>query len=174
MNSFIKTLDHGFDWLVSAFALLAGVLMVFALVSVCVDVILRYFFNMPLPWVLQICEYILLYIPFLAAAYVLREEGHIRIDILLNRLGHRSRTRINTITSILGSMVLFVLAYYGALITLDYYRRGVPAIKYLKIPEFLIIGVIPLGCFLFAVQFLRRARHHAGESGEEKEKETVL
>jgi TRAP-type C4-dicarboxylate transport system permease small subunit len=165
MRSFLKTLERGFDRLIVVFAWVAGGLMMFALAAVCVDVLMRYFFNRPLPWVLQISEYVLLYIPFLAAAYVLREESHIRIDILLNRMGRRKRNRVTAATSLLGCGVLLVLAYYGTLITVDYYRRNVPTIKYLKIPEFLVIAVIPLGCFLFALQFLRRAADHTPPQG---------
>lgn len=139
---------------------MAGALMLFALVAVCVDVIMRYFFNRPVAWVLQFSEYILLYIPFLAAAYVLRDDSHIKIDIVLNRLSKRTQDTINIITSTVGCGVLLVLAYYGTLITLDYHQRQVPTLKYLKIPEYLVIGVIPIGCFFFAVQFLRKAAGH--------------
>ncbi len=169
MKSLLEALGRGFDRLIVIFAWIAGGLMMFALVAVCVDVLMRYFFSRPLPWVLQISEYILLYIPFLAAAYVLREESHIRIDILLNRLGRRTRDRVNAVTSVLSCGVLLVLAYYGAYITVNYYQRGVPTIKYLKIPEFLVIAVIPAGCFLFALQFLRRAKDHAAAPDEGRE-----
>lgn len=173
MRSFLKALDRGFERVIVAFAWIAGGLMMFALVAVCVDVLMRYFLNKPLPWVLQISEYILLYIPFLAAAYVLREESHIRIDILLNRLGRCTRSRVSAVTSFLGFVVLLVLAYYGTYITLDYFRRDVPTIKYLKIPEFLVIAVIPAGCFLFAIQFLRHARDHVKEAREHSHTEVT-
>jgi TRAP-type C4-dicarboxylate transport system permease small subunit len=35
----------------------------------------RYFFNYPLPWVTEIAEYILLYIPFLVGAWVLKKDA---------------------------------------------------------------------------------------------------
>ncbi len=155
------------DKAVVGFAWLAGLLMMFALVTVCVDVIMRYFFNRPSGWVLQISEYILLYIPFLAAAYVLREESHIRIDILLNHFGQKARSLLNMATSILGSCVLLLLTYYGTVITHDFYQRQVPTLEYLKIPEFLVIMVIPFGCLLFALQFIRRAhKAYQGFRGE--------
>jgi len=154
---FLATSDRVFDGVLKGFAWLAGLLMMFALFSVCVDVVLRYFFNKPMGWVLQISEYILLYIPFLAAGYVLKQESHIRIDIVLNRVGQRHQTLINMITSILGSLVLLVLTTYGTYVTCDFFQRKVPTLKYLKIPEFLVIMVIPLGCFLFSIQFIRRA-----------------
>ena len=146
-----------FDHLIVGFAWLAGFLMMLALVLVCMDVILRYFFNNPTGWVIQISEYLLLYIPFLAAAYALREDSHVQIDIVLNRLSPGTRSLVNMITSVIGSLVLLVLTYYGALICLDYYHRGVPTLKYLKFPEYLVIMIIPFGCFLFSIQFLRKA-----------------
>ena len=123
-------------------------------------------------WVLQFSEYILLYIPFLAAAFVLREERHIKIDIVLNRLNWKAQSLINVVTSLLGFCVLIVLTYYGAFVTLDYYQRKVPALKYLIIPEFIILNVIPIGRFLFTIQFIRSAYRYYKiveiEKGKEK------
>jgi C4-dicarboxylate transporter DctQ subunit len=148
------------DRLMEGFAWLAGLLMMFSLITVCIDVVMRYFFNRPTGWVLQFSEYILLYIPFLAAAFVLREDSHIRIDIVLNRLACDTQSLINAVTSLLACLVLAILTYYGTYITIDFYLRNVPTLKYLKIPEFLVIMVIPIGCFLFAIQFMRKAYGH--------------
>ncbi len=142
------------------FAWLAGFLMMVSLLVVCVDVVMRYFFNRPIAGVLQFSEYSLLYIPFLAAAYVLREDSHIKIDIILNRLNPKVQSLINMVTSILSVAVLLILTYYGAYITLGYYKRKVPVLDYYKIPEFLVIMVIPVGCFFFSVQCIRKAYGH--------------
>ena len=157
------------DRLMEGFAWLAGLLMMFSLITVCIDVVMRYFFNRPTGWVLQFSEYILLYIPFLAAAFVLREESHIRIDIVLNRLTEKARSLINMVTSLLSCIVLAILTYYGTYITIDFYQRNVPTLKYLKIPEFLVIMVIPIGCFLFSIQFIRRAYRYYKASGTRNE-----
>ena len=162
MNLFQKT-GRIIDLILVVFAWFSGVLMIFSLVSVCIDVIMRYFFNSPSGWILQISEYILLYIPFLSAAYVLKEEGHIKVDIILNYLSKKNEAIFNTVTSILGAIVLFILTYYGMIVTYDFYLRKVPTLKYLKIPEFLVIIVIPVGCFLFALQFIRRANKYYQE-----------
>ncbi len=146
-----------FDVILIGFTWFSGMLMIFSLISVCIDVVMRYFFNSPSGWILQISEYILLYIPFLTAAFVLKEEGHIKVDIILNIVTERTEAILNTVTSILGAGVLLILTYYGTIVTYDFYVRNVPTLKYLKIPEFLVIMVIPVGCFLFALQFIRRA-----------------
>jgi C4-dicarboxylate transporter, DctQ subunit len=148
---------HLLDHLIIWFAWLAGFIMMLSLLAVCTDVVMRYFFNRPIPGVLQFTEYSLLYIPFLAAAYVLKEDGHIKVDIVLDRLNRKVQSLINMATSILSSVVLLVLTYYGAYISWDYYRRQVPTLEYFKIPEFLVIMIVPVGCFFFSVQFIRKA-----------------
>ncbi|MCK5164344.1 MAG: TRAP transporter small permease [Desulfobacula sp.] len=167
---FFEKIGRIIDMILIGFAWLSGILMIFSLVSVCIDVVMRYFFNNPSGWILQISEYILLYIPFLSAAYVLKEDGHIKVDILLNFLGKRAEAVLNTVTSILGACVLFILTYYGTIITYDFYVRKVPTLKYLKIPEFLIIIVIPVGCFMFALQFIRRANNYYQKFKNETDK----
>jgi len=167
---FLSKMGRILDRLMEGFAWLAGLLMMFSLITVCIDVVMRYFFNRPTGWVLQFSEYILLYIPFLAAAFVLREESHIRVDIVLNRLTGKTRSLINMVTSLLACLVLAILTYYGTYITIDFYQRKVPTLKYLKIPEFLVIMVIPIGCFLFSIQFIRRAYRYYKASGTRNEK----
>jgi C4-dicarboxylate transporter DctQ subunit len=134
---------------------LSSALFAFAMLAVCVEVLTRYFFNRPIAWVLEICEYILLYMTFLVAAWVLREKSHIRVDILLNRLNTRVQAFINMITSLISAIVCFTVVYFSALLTWDYFIRHVPSMEYLKLPAFLVIMIIPFGSFLLGIQFVR-------------------
>ena len=54
-----------FDGLVTAGAAAAGLIFLFMMVAVCVDVIMRYWFQSPMGWVVEVCEYLLLYVTFL-------------------------------------------------------------------------------------------------------------
>jgi len=134
----------------------AGGLLMFSTVGTCIDVILRYCFNRPIHWMLEITEYIMLYIPFLGAALVLKEEGHIRVDILINHLSERSRGRLNVITSFVGGIVMLIYTWFGGQVTWDYFKRGVPTLESLKTPMFLILMIIPIGGFFFTTQFFRQ------------------
>jgi len=151
MQKVFTWIDKIFDsmmWISSA-------LFAFAMMAVCVEVIMRYFFNRPIAWILEICEYILLYMTFLVAAWVLREKSHIRVDIVMNRLNTRLQTFFNMIASIISAIVCFTIVYFSALLTWDYFIRHVPSMEYLKLPAFLVIMIIPFGSFLFAIQFIR-------------------
>lgn len=156
----IKTMGGLFDKILLFLFWLAGGLLMFATVGTCIDVILRYSLNRPIHWMLEITEYIMLYIPFLCAAVVLKEEGHIRVDLLINRFSRKNRTWVNILTSLVGGIIMLAYTWFGAQTTLDAYRRGVPSLESLRTPVFLILMIIPIGSFLFTIQFLRQMAGH--------------
>jgi C4-dicarboxylate transporter, DctQ subunit len=134
----------------------AGGLLIFSTVGTCADVILRYCFNRPIHWMLEITEYIVLYIPFLGAALVLKENGHIRVDILISRLSERKRCIMDIVASFIGGVIMSTYIWFGGQVTWEFYKRGVPSLESLKTPMFLILMIIPIGGFFFAVQFFRQ------------------
>jgi TRAP-type C4-dicarboxylate transport system permease small subunit len=62
---FLKTAGKIYDLIVTALAVMAGILLVFMILSVSWEVITRYFLNNPTIWVIEISEYTLLYLTFL-------------------------------------------------------------------------------------------------------------
>ena len=153
-------MGKAFDTIIVVLFWMGGGLLVFATVGTCVDVVLRYSVNRPISWMLEITEYIMLYIPFLGAAFVLKENGHIRIDLVLTFLGERARGWLNVVTSSVGGVVMLIYTWFGAQVTLDYIQRGVPSLESLRTPMFLILMIIPIGGFFFAVQFFRGTYSH--------------
>lgn len=145
------------DFVEDALAAAAGVMIVFAMLAVCADVILRYFFGRSVGWVLQFSEYVLLYAPFLGAAYVLKHDAHIRVDIVVGQLGPRTKAWFDLWASILGFAVIGVVTYVGCEVVMDHYHRAVPTLGTVRIPEFLIFLAVPLGAAPFALEFLRKA-----------------
>jgi C4-dicarboxylate transporter DctQ subunit len=110
--------------------------------------------------VIEINEYILLYITFLVAAWVLKSEGHIKMDMLLNRLSSRTQSLINAVTSVISAIVCCILAYYGAKVSWDLFRSDYFTPTILEVPKCIIIAVIFLGSFLLFLQFLKNAYGH--------------
>jgi TRAP-type C4-dicarboxylate transport system permease small subunit len=151
-----------FDKLIYAMAFLGGMMLMFAMAAVCLEVIMRYFFNWPMSWVLQVCEFILLYAPFLAAAWVLRGDGHIKVDIVLSLMRPGFQRFIHVFSSILGFIVMVVITYYGIEVVIELYRSNQPTLGTYRFPQFAITVAVPLGSLLVAVQFLRRLRQRAG------------
>lgn len=139
---------------------LAGVLLVFVLLSVCAEVVMRYLFNRPIVWVIEISEVILLYITFLATAWLLKKGGHVKVDILLNRLNPRTQALLSIISCTVGVIVSLCFVWYGAQVTWDHFQRGYFEPTLLEIPSAALVAIIPVGGFLLLTQFLRDAHRY--------------
>jgi len=87
----------------------------------------------------------------------LRRGGHITIDLLFVRLKPKTQARLNVITSVLGIIISLILVWYGTTATVSFWQRGILTPTIMEFPRAAIIAIIPVGSFLLALQFLRRA-----------------
>jgi C4-dicarboxylate transporter, DctQ subunit len=117
------------------------------------DVFRRYVLNSPAGWTLEVSMGIQLLFGFLCAGYVLREGGHIRMEILTERIRPKLRSWLFLIDSILGFCLSGVLAYYAWLMTAASYVMGslTPMLQY---PLWWLKLVIVIGFILLALQFI--------------------
>ena len=85
---------------------------------------------------------------------------HHKIDLLVDRLNHRHRIVLETITSIVGAVVCLIITWFGIIVTWDHLQRGVYTATDLEIPWAPLLAVIPLGTLALSIQFLTRAGGH--------------
>ena len=132
--------------------LIAGMMLL-----VVAKVVMRYFFNSPIVWVIDITEYAMLFITFLGIAWLLKKEGHVIMDLLLDRLNQKGRHLATAITSFVAAIICFIITWYGVVVGLDWYNINYFYQGALDIPAFYLEAVIPVGMLLVTIQFLRRA-----------------
>jgi len=156
-SKLISKASRIFDHILNAVVVIAGIILIYMMLSVCVDVVMRYFFNMPTIWVVEIAAYCLLFITFLVAAWVLKREGHVKIELLLDRMRPGGQNLLNGITSIIAAIIFLLITWYGAKITWNLYQTNFIVNTVLMPPKFVIMFIIPLGTFLFSIQLVRRA-----------------
>ena len=145
-----------YDGVIDTLAFIAGVLTILVMLLTCYLVVMRYIFLRPPAWIIELSEYMLLYITFFGAAWLLKRNGHVNVDILFFFLPGSWQRALNVITSALGTISCFVLAGIGTWVTADNYARGLYSIQTLSVPKWILLAVIPLGSFLLFIQFLRR------------------
>ena len=136
-------------------ALGATLLFVAITLAICAEVLLRYGFNSPIAWVVEISEYALLWITFLGASWVLRQGGHVRVDIVLQHLSARALRVCGLFSSGLAAVTVLVLFVYGVDATWTAYLRGAFKPTGTDVPTWMIIIVIPLGALLLFFRFAR-------------------
>lgn len=151
-----RYVSRAFDRLEDALAVAAGALIVFALVSVGVDVVSRYFFNRPLSWVFEVTEYILLFVPCLGMAWLARHDGHVIVDIATSRMPPRARTRLASVVAAVTALVCAFIAWWGGVATLESYRARAIIENVLQTPQYLIYAAMPVGFALCAIEFARK------------------
>lgn len=158
---FEKLFDHVLNFL----AVLACIILALVTLSVCLEVFLRYFLNRPQVWVIELSEYALLYITFLSAAWVLRHEGHIAVDLFLNVLGDRGRARCGLLSDIICVTVSLVLSVHGLRVTWRYFSQGLYNPTILEIPTAYILMIIPIGGLALLIQAVRSTLRRRVSSG---------
>jgi len=141
-------------------AYIACVLLALITVAETAEIIIRKFANTSLPWVIEFSEHFLVFIAFLAGAWVLKEEAHIKVDIVLNMFSPRIRTLINVINSMLGAILCLFLSYRSALMVWDLWKRQVLTSKTVEVPMWPLFAVFCIGSFLLSIQFSIRARSY--------------
>ncbi|MEE9610905.1 MAG: TRAP transporter small permease [Desulfatiglandales bacterium] len=144
-----------FDRAIYVGVILASILLAFMMLSIAAEVVMRRIFNRPLMWVTDISEYTLLYVTFLGAAWVLKNEGHVRLDLVLSYLKPKSRATIDTMAAILGAMICLVVTWQSGKVTLWAISTGIEVMKAIQIARWIPLIVIPIGSFLLSIEFMR-------------------
>lgn len=147
-----------------AIAMLALSLMA---VIVTGDVILRYVFNAPSKWVVEISGYLLVVIVMMGLAYTQKERGHISVDIITSRLPKAVRPWVDLVTLVMGFALTIILIYLTAgdfwtSITLKTVSDSVMAFPLAPWQAFIPVGLAILALLLIreiytrVVKILRR------------------
>jgi len=160
MRKLLRKAGNIFDRLLDLLVILAGIIISFITISVCTGILSRYLLNRPIAWVVEISEYSLLYITFLVAAWVLKKEGHVSVDLVYSRLSPRNRSIVSIVTSILAGIFFLIITIYGVKVTKHQFDTKYFTPTILEAPKFVITLIIPVGTFLLLIQIIRKIYRH--------------
>ncbi len=155
--NFLAKIGRILDKIIESFSFLAGVILAFILLSVCLEVLMRYFLNRPLQWVVELTEYALLFITFLGTAWLLKREGHIKVDVFLTLFSPKTQAGLKIFSSLIGIIVSFSLVWYGFEVSWEHFKDGIYNITVLEFPKAPLLAIIPIGSLILLFQFIRRA-----------------
>lgn len=143
------------DLLIDALAVLAAAQLCALVVLVVVDVAARYLRVFSLPWSLEAAEYMLYAITFLGAPWVLREEGHIAIELVVERLAPGPRRAMRRVADALGAAVCLLLVGFSLAVTVRSYQSGVVVQKSFVFPEWWVYAGMPAVLLVLLCIYLR-------------------
>lgn len=147
------------DRLLDLCLIIVNILMSLLIVIVILDVVMTYLFDAPLDWALEISEYALAFIAFIGAGWLMREEGHLRFDMLLDLLPKKARSILELFVSIVCLVVSIVIAWASFDIMMALLAKGTLTVSVLQVPRWILVSSIPIGFTIFALQLIRRSFH---------------
>lgn len=141
---------------------LSALLILLMMLTVVYDVVARLVFRAPTLWVIDINEYLLVYVTFLPAAWILQRDNHVKVELLSSRLRPRAQRVTRRITDVMGLVYCVVLAWQGWLVAAEALKKDYRFSTALSFPQFPVFVIIPLGAAWLCVAFLIRL---FGETG---------
>ena len=150
-------------------AFIAGLTLVWLMISVIVSVLMRNTGLQPFAWLFTSAEYGLLYMTMLGAPWLVREKGHVHIELITAALSDGLRRIVSRIVAIACVIVCLILAWKGADLFLTNIERGDYDTRAYYYPRWMLTIAFPLSFGMMAIEFLRFVfgsdLMHSGEAG---------
>ena len=133
----------------------AGFLIAAMMVVITLDVVVRNLGYQSSAHFFTFTEYALLLVPCLGAPWLVREKGHVYVEILVMHLDARNRKRLRLLIGAICIVVCAILAWYGFQVALRDYLAHEKDVRSLDMPRWMIVGFIPVSFTAMAIEFLR-------------------
>lgn len=150
-------------------ATISGLTLVWIMVSVVASVVMRNLGLQPFAWLFTSAEYGLLYMTMLGAPWLVREKGHVHIELVTSALSEGPRQLLSRTVAFACVVVCAILAWKGIELVLTNLERGDFDTRAYYFPRWLLTIAFPLSFGLMAVEFSRfvfgSKLMHSGEAG---------
>ncbi|MGD9289052.1 MAG: TRAP transporter large permease subunit, partial [Desulfobacterales bacterium] len=123
------------------------------ILSVFINVVLRYVFNSGLPFGEDLTRYLMVVVVFFAASLALDAKRHISINLFVRKLSRFNQLRLELVFQIGILVFLFLLMIYGAILLPNQWTAYIPTMR--QISMFWFYLSIPIGCILMGIFLIR-------------------
>jgi C4-dicarboxylate transporter DctQ subunit len=141
--------------LLELLAIVAGVLLSAMAFAIVVDVVMRNLGIQPPAHTLTLTEYGLLYVTMLGAPWLVREKGHVYIELVTAAVSPRTRFWMTRVVYALCVLCCAVIFWFSLEVTIDHYQRQVIDVRSFDMPRWLLTASMPLSFGLMIVEFGR-------------------
>ena len=123
-------------------------------ILICSDILGRVLFNYPIIGVPEIVKVSVVALVWLQMAHTLKIGGHIRSDVILDRLPPRGKALVNVVAALLGTLVFGFLVYGGWPNMIEGWRIGefegeLPV----RVPTYPVRTILIVGAALTCCEF---------------------
>ena len=143
MSKFFKIIDlivGTINQTIAVYGMVLGVLLAF------VNVVLRYVFDMSLPWAAELTNYLFIWSALFGAAYGFKQGAHISITLVIEKFSPSVMKMFLLFANLLSIIYLLLISYFGyklILMLMDFGEINVD----LQVPLWIPQLVIPIAFF---------------------------
>ena len=116
------------------------------------DVVLRYVFNNPTIWALEISEYMLVFLGFFMAADIQAKKRHIKMDFFYSVFPQAVRSCLDALFHMGTAGFSLLLLWSSMKMTITAYRYDSLSNSLLETPLFIPYSIIPLAMLMLLLQ----------------------
>ncbi len=150
-------------------ATVSGLVLVWIMVSVIASVVMRNIGVQPFAWLFTSAEYGLLYMTMLGAPWLVREKGHVHIELVTAALPETPRRLLSRVVAATCVLVCVILTWKGVELVMTNLERGDFDTRAYYYPRWLLTIAFPVSFGLMALEFSRfvfgHDLMHSGEAG---------
>ncbi len=144
-----------YDGIVTGMAILSGLLLVWMMASIIISVSMRNAGMQPFAWLFTSLEYGLLYMTMLGAPWLVRERGHVHIELFTSALPESGQRAISRLVAVICMAVCAVLAWKGVdLVQTNIARMDFDVRAYFT-PKWWLTMAFPISFGFMTVEFAR-------------------
>lgn len=145
-------LRRAVDRLVVAGGILAGIAIAAMMAAMCYEVAARGIFNSPTFWATEVAGYLLVASASLGLGYVLREHGHVAVDIVIAKFPARFREVVFQLNLAIVGGIGVAIVVLGWEEVARAARLGEISLTPLALPIAYPLAFVPVGAVLLALQ----------------------
>jgi len=132
------------------------------------DVLARNLFGIASPWSFDLSEYSLVWITFLGAPWILLQDRHVRIEILIDSIPIPLQRKIGILVSFLAMAMCAIFTWYTCIAAYGYFQNNIAMPRIWRIPRIWPYSIIPIGAALLTFSFALRLGLYLTEKNPEK------
>ena len=123
-------------------------LMFFMTVTVSLQIVFRYVFNIPLGWSEEVARFSFVWVSFFGASALMRVQEHINVNVFVDRFPPRLRAGAVLAANLCGLICVYFFLIGGIALTTNEWSQLAPA---MQIPMGWVYLVIPVSAGLMAI-----------------------
>jgi TRAP-type C4-dicarboxylate transport system permease small subunit len=148
-------LEKGFGKVEAFFLRLSQIALLIMMVLTTLDALSRYLFSKSITGAYEVTEmYLMVMLVFLSMSYIQKNDGHIRLDIIFERLPLHVQNILNIFYYLLSAAMMFFIGYQGLIMTVNALENNLIASGLINFQLWLSYIWIPIGSFLIMIRLI--------------------